>query len=224
MLFLPFTDLAEDAKGTSAEPTEKSEWIHVKYHKGVNLYERLVSANALQVWERKGELVVTCDFDAVSKFFSSPENMKLWMKGVKRVNCLKTESRNKWTIHTIYRLPWPFENKDMISTYEFREFGTEKYLIQINSIDTLMEEKPQMDRIKNFRAICLITKINDLTTKIVFAVVCATPPMFPRWIQDPIIKGIFLKNMLRMKEQLSKRSKPPSLEEPDRLIHAESKP
>jgi len=207
IFFLPLADLADDGKGRGANPNEKSEWIHVKCHRGVNLYERLVIANALEVRERKGELVVTCDFDTVANFLSAPENMKLWMKGVKKVNCLKTESSNKWTVYTIYGLPWPFENKEMISDYEFKQTGPEKCVVQLKSIDTLKEGKSRMERITNFRGNWLITKIDEQTTKIEFSVVCATPPMVPRWIQDPIIKRIFLKNMIRMKKQLSKGSK-----------------
>jgi len=206
ILFLPLVDLVDDGKGTSTDPTVNSEWNHVKCHKGVNLYERLITINELQVSERKGELVVACDYNTVTKFFLVPENMKFWMKGVKKANCLRADSINKWTVHTIYRLPWPFANKDMISAYQFKQIGMNKCVIQIISIDDRIEVKPRMERITNFRANCLVTKIDEQKTKIVFSVVCATPPIMPRWIQDPIVKRIFLKNMILMKKQLLRQS------------------
>jgi len=224
ILLLPLADFADDGKERGGDSTEKSEWIHVKRHKDVNLYERLVKVNALLVWERKGELVVACDFDAVSEFLSAPENMKLWMKGVKEVKCLKTESRSKWTVHTIYRLPWPFENKRMISNYEYESYGTEKCLVQIKSIDTMSEEETGKERIRHFRANWLVTKIDEGRTKVVFQVICATPPMFPRWIQDPIVKRMFMKNMIRMKKQLTKLSKQGTVKDSERGIYAGAKP
>ena len=205
-LFPPLVDSADVGKGISLDSTPKSAWMHVKCHNGVDLYERLMKINELPVRQRRGELVVTCDFDVVSKFLTTPENMKLWMKGVKKANCLKTECRNKWNIYTVYRLPWPFNNKEMTSTFEFKQYGTEKCVIYIKSIDSSMNVDSHKKCIKNFRGNWLITKIDDRTTKIVFTVVCATPPIFPRWIQDPIIKSIFFKNMIRMKKQLSKLS------------------
>lgn len=206
ILLLPLVDHVDDGKETRADLIEKSEWNHVKCYKGVNLYERLITANELQVSERKGELVVDCDFNTVTKFFSVPENMKFWMKGVKKAYCLRTDSINKWTVHTTYRLPWPFANKDMVSAYEFKQYGTNKCVIQIISIDDMMEESSNMERITNFRANCMVTKIDDQKTKIVFSVICATPPIMPRWIQDPIVKRIFLKNMILMKKQLLRQS------------------
>jgi len=205
-LFPSLVDSADVGKGISLDSAPNSVWMHVKCHKGVDMYERLVKINELQVRQRRGELIVDCDFDAVSKFLTTPQNMKLWMKGVKKANCMKSESKNKWYIHTVYRLPWPFNNKEMISAFEFKRYATEKCVIHIQSIDSLMDVKSHKRSIRNLRGNWLITRIDDRTTKIVFTLVCATPPMFPRWIQDPIIKSIFFKNMIRMKKQLSNLS------------------
>ena len=72
----------------------------------------------------------------------------------------------------------------------------------MKSVYGLKEMEKNKVRINDYRASWLITRTKNNTIKIVFTVFCSEPPMFPQWVQEPVLKKIFFGNLMRLKQRL----------------------
>ncbi|MCW3805847.1 hypothetical protein [Plebeiibacterium marinum] len=179
----------------------EEEWICVKATKGVTLHERWVSVNdSLSVRERKGEFVATCNITKVQNFLSSHLTVDKWMKNIRVTEFNRGGSS---LFHFLIDLPWPFNNRDFIGKYSVYNLDQNNSIIKIESVDYAMDKVTGVVRMKSYRATWELIKINDSRTKIVFTTFSEEPPMFPQWIQEPVIKKVFMGNLVRLKELLS---------------------
>lgn len=161
--------------------------------------------------ERKCELLIDCDLDTVLHFINNPQNTLRWMREVKSVTLFPAGKSTKTYAHTIFKLPWPFEDKDVVASYETFCLNQNHYRIRIRSVRNLMDECLNISRIKEYQADWEITKTDLNKIKIVFTVTSDIQPVIPRFIQDPIVTKVFIQNFEQLKKLLSEKIKHPEL-------------
>jgi len=195
--------MASETKSNSTSALYYSEWVCVKNEKGISLHERWVKVNdSLKVRERKGEFYVVAELDEVVSFLRSHETIKLWMKGVDKVELLEV-GRND-VVYLNMGLPWPFSDRDLVAQYSYKQIDEVTRWVEVKSVHGLKEMEKNKVRINDYRASWLITRTKNNTIKIVFTVFCSEPPMFPQWVQEPVLKKIFFGNLMRLKQRLNR--------------------
>ena len=198
---IPLLFFLKNAEGGNGN---NSEWKQIYSSDNITHYERWISLdNGRSTRERKIELVVASDFENAFHFLNDPRTTKRWMKGIKEVEMVSTVGAEKQYAHTIFRLPWPFDDKDMVASYESVRPSSGHYIIQIISAQNMLKPVPKINRIKEYRAVWELTRLNDNTLKIVFTVYSSTRPLVARFIQDPIMNRIFVQNFDHLKQLLS---------------------
>jgi len=65
--------------------------------------------------------------------------------------------------------------------------------------------KPGIERLHDYKATWTITETAPQKVHIEFSAMSNTPPMFPGYIQDPVIEKMFHNNLFRLKELLSQQ-------------------
>jgi phosphoserine aminotransferase len=75
-------------------------------------------------------------------------------------------------------------------------------IININSRADHVPSKPGIERLQEYNATWTITETAPQKVHIEFSAMSNTPPMFPRYIQDPIIEKMFHNNLVRLRELL----------------------
>ncbi len=182
-----------------------SEWVCVMDVKGVALHERWVKVNdSLSVRERKGIMIVDGSIDDVITFLSNPKTVKNWMKGVKEVRLIVRNDEE--LLYLVINLPWPFSDRDLVAKYSVTRTGPDNCTIRMRSDHYNRVESSKTVRIKNYNASWIVTKVGNGKVKIEFQVFSAEPPLFPQWVQEPVLKNVFYQNLLRLKAQLKKDS------------------
>jgi hypothetical protein len=58
----------------------------------------------------------------------------------------------------------------------------------------------------DYNATWTITEISSQQVQNIFSAISDTPPLFPRYIQDPVIEKMFHNNLVRLKELLSQKT------------------
>jgi hypothetical protein len=181
------------------------QWEVVRNNNGVVTYVRWLHKNdGTKTRERKGDMQVDCSLKKTVEILTDPAETKKWMSGVSENYLLSKSSPSEWNTYTLYRIPWPFNNRDLVSVFSIKNNpGNKIVIINVTSKADCIPPKPGIERLKDYRATWTITETAPQTVRIIFSAMSDTPPMFPRYIQDPIIEKMFHNNLVRLKVLLS---------------------
>ena len=180
----------------------RTEWVCVKEDKDISLFERWVKVNdELNVRERMGQMVVECNINEASEYLGDYKTAQNWIKGVKE-SCLKNDIEED-LVYMVIGLPWPFANRDFFAKYSFFDTGDGQVVIRVESKYPQQKLNPKCVRIRNYSASWVLRKIDEEKTKIIFTTFSSEPPMFPQWMQEPVLKKVFYNNLKRLSRELS---------------------
>jgi len=175
-------------------------WKEVESKSGITIYERWVKINSnLTVKERKGEMTIKGSVNSVVDLLSDPSKAKLWMENVSEAYLVKKESDREWASYTYFSLPWPFENRDMISVSRLNFNNPVSATIEMISKENALPTKKNVKRLANYKATWKIADLGNGHIFISFSTISYTSPEYPRFIQDPIVRKVFMRNLLKLK-------------------------
>lgn len=180
------------------------DWVLCYESDQIYIYERWISGNnGNSIRERKGEMYVNCSFDEAVNLLTNYEKVREWTADVKENTLVNKKSTSSWITYTEFDLPWPFQNRDVVSEYTMTTVKAgSQVLIRICSVDHLVGQKEGITRIVNYKASWAIKRIDGSKTWICFTASCDQPPVVPRFIQDPVLRKTFHKNLLKLKSTL----------------------
>ncbi len=183
------------------------DWEEVRNTNGVKTYVRWIQhGNGKETRERKGETQVNCSLRKTIEILTDASATVKWMSGVTENYLLSRSNPAEWYTYTLYNIPWPFNNRDLVSMFEIQNNpGGKSVVINISSRADYVPPKPGIERLENYRATWTITETAPQKVQIEFCAISDTPPLFPRYIQDPVIEKMFHNNLVRLKELLSEQ-------------------
>jgi hypothetical protein len=207
LMILPFCLVTALKAGSAGEyinfvkDTDPAGWSMCYVSDNIYIFERWVNiTDKHSVRERKGEMMMKCSFDDAVKMISGCDKQKLWMKNIDQNKYIRKVSSDSWLTYTLFDLPWPFENKDIISEFHLRVITPSVHAqILINSSENIIAIKDGISRIENYKAVWTIKKMNIKVVWISFSAVCDMPPVVPRFIQDPIVDRTFYQNLANLR-------------------------
>jgi len=175
-------------------------WKEVESKSGITIYERWVKVNSnLTVKERKGEMTIKGSVNSVVDLLSDPSKAKFWMENVSDSYLVKKETDKEWASYTYFSLPWPFENRDMVSVSKLNFNDPASATIEMISKENALPTKKNVKRLANYKATWKITDLGNGHIFISFSTISYTSPEYPRFIQDPIVRKVFMRNLLKLK-------------------------
>lgn len=179
-------------------PQEK--WDLAYHSDRIYIYERMVVLSPTHSYRiLKGEMTVNTSFDNAVSIICSPEKVSLWMSGIKENILLKRYSPSHWMAYTMFSLPWPFKDRDLISDYVVNTTNPGKYTeVTIKSIDEGIKEIKGVWRIRKYTASWKIIRLNEKEVYITYTASTDEPPVAPRAVQDPIVDRIFHQSLVNL--------------------------
>lgn len=180
-----------------------TEWKYTMCDNGIGLSERwLMVSDSMGVRERRGDMIIACDFNRAIKYLSDYKNIRQWMKRVKSATLLAQTDR---TVHLVFAMPWPLSNRDVVATLSLFPVDNNSCIIKICSLLEAPHEHGIV-RISLYQTTIHVTKLDDERTKIELSTFTNEPPILPVRIQDPIIRKSLYNNLLQMKSNLTQHS------------------
>jgi hypothetical protein len=204
-MLLAFTSGNPEIKdGFIGNPEPSGAWKMVKNDEGVQTYFRWVTKDdGTEYRERKGEVIAACTVQEALQMISNSESIKKWMANIEEHYNLEYVSADKWVNYTLFNIPWPFSNRDLVSLYQLNTDPVKKTVTLIISCkDTYIPLKKGITRLTDYHAKWSLVKNGEQSTCISMTMSSSTPPLFPRYIQDPIIEKVFHGNLVRLKKAL----------------------
>lgn len=196
-----------DAKKNMSELNNSySDWKVVLINSEIEVYERWVYLpEKRKTRERKGVFYVTNEIEEIVEMTTQADRVKLWMSGVTESKDLYSTSLDHRIMYILFQVPWPFSDKDLVaeitvSANSLLQCVTIKY----SAVSDFLPLNAKAERLLSYEANWTITRMESDLTQVEFKVFSDTPPVAPRWIQDPITIKLFKKNLLKLRELLIK--------------------
>ncbi len=157
--------------------------------------------------ERRGEFVAGCDLKGALNVLSDPSAMKRWASGVSENYRISSSAASEWVVYTLYDLPWPFHQRDLVSAYTLSfSNGNSVAVIRIHSKPQMTPLRTGIERLTDYRANWTLRDDGHGTVTICFTAMSDTPPLFPRPIQDPVIESVFHRNLVALRRLMSEKT------------------
>ncbi len=205
-LILATPDVKKESLTSGTENASSDQWEVVRSNNGVITYVRWIHhTNGTKTRERKGDMQVDCSLDKTVEVLTDPGETKKWMSGVSESYMLSKPNPSEWYTYTLYNIPWPYSNRDLVSAFTLKNNpGSKTVIITIISRADKVPPKPGIERLKDYSATWTIKETAPGKVRIVFSAISNAPLMAPRYIQDPVIEKTFHNNLVRLKELLLK--------------------
>ena len=101
--------------------TYSDKWEEVRNNNGVITYVRwLHHDDGTKTRERKGDMLVDCSLKKTVEVLTDPAETKKWMSGVSENYLLSKSNPSEWYTYTLYSIPWPFNNRDLVSSFALK--------------------------------------------------------------------------------------------------------
>jgi hypothetical protein len=191
---------------TGSAQNSGGEWTLCYSSGDVFIYEKWIPVTTEHlIRERKGEMYVNCSLEQALKVITDYENVKNWTRDVKENRLVRKFSDTKWITYTLFDLPWPFQNRDIVTEYCVNTVDPGKHVqIKIRNMENIVAPKAGVTRIVKYNGYWTIKRINDQKCWVCFGASCDMPPAVARSIQDPIVRKSFCKNLINLKKECEK--------------------
>lgn len=203
-----FCETTGYCNGKSKEiKNNRSKWKAVSINSELEVYERWIYLpENRKTRERKGIFYVTNEVDDILEMTSEANGIKLWMAGVKESEDLFSNDLNKRMMYIFFNVPWPFSDKDLVAEITIsNKTSPQTTTIHYSAVSDYLPLNSEAERLLSYEATWTITTLESGLTQVVFTVFSDTPPVAPRWIQDPITIKLFKKNLLKLRDLLIQR-------------------
>ena len=185
----------------SDEKISYGQWETTKNSEGVQTYVRWIEiTEGIRTRERKGEMVIDCTVEDAISIITNARSTEHWMKNVKESFDIKRVNSHEWYTYTLFNIPWPFENRDLVSSNRIKtNIEKDSTIINIISREDYIPSESGIKRLTDYTANWGIVRITEEKVRVTFTAITNTPPMFPRWLQDPVLEHIFHNNLINLK-------------------------
>lgn len=184
---------------------EKTDWILIEEDDILTIHERwVVLQDGTKTRERKGVFCVDNQLDSAVPLVSSAEGISSWMKGVEETVELDQNDTLSKIVYILFSAPWPFKDRDLITEVKTIDNCEDSCTeIHMSAIVNYIPEREKTMRMNSYEARWKISSISEGKIEIEFIAYSATPPIAPRWIQDPVTLRLFKDNLLNLNDLLT---------------------
>lgn len=164
-------------------------------------YRNLKVGDTLKTRQMQISFYVDASPERILPMFTNEDNLSVWSARTEKCEIINYDT-NTWTTYNLFDIPWPFEQKDLITEYR---------LVKSNStINLYMTGKPNslpyyegVSRMEKYEGQWTFTHLGNGTTKVELTTVAFTKSNFPKFIQDPILQDVLIESINTMKGLLA---------------------
>ncbi len=178
-------------------------WTMVDQESEIRVYERWVTTeNGLSVRERRGEFDMQAEPAQLATFILDVSQWKKWMSQVESSRIIGTKTPHRFYAYTRFSVPKPFSQRDLVSVITVSTSSDKRsYRIDLRSAEGVVPEYNNVTRVDGYKAVWTLTRLEENKVHVCFTALSSEPPVFPRWIQDPVIKRMFMNNLTNLKSE-----------------------
>ena len=178
-----------------------SNWKPVKQKQGVMVkYRNLNIGDTLKVRELSAHFTVTAPLDSIVFNLKQPFKIEIWNEAVRKSSLLK-DGHSEWILHTIYNIPYPFSQQDLVTVCSLKNVEKD-IIITTRSLPDYIAPLKGMRREQFNLGQWVLSPDNSGKISVTFSAVSLSNTKIPRFIKDPIIQKKLLNAFIKLKNLL----------------------
>lgn len=188
--FLLLTVLAHGLMAQNEVLEIHDDWRLKKDKDGIRVYTRWIEASEVRkARQMKVEMSVVASIDDFLEILKDDGNAKKWVYRARELYNFDFKDDNNWYTYTELSIPWPFQNKDLITKNTVVRFPDEqKVRVDLDGVMDYLPEKKSLSRIPHFEGGWTFTQVGPEEVEVEYCVFTKSEPVLPRWITDPIVE------------------------------------
>jgi len=161
-------------------------WKFIKEKDGIKLYSRQETGNKLQTF--KGVSKINIPVDQVFELLEDVNHREWWDKNLDQIKLLKYEKNKQSQYYLVYKMPWPFTNRDMYVevTTSINQSTGEHKLTAVPLAGT-QKEYENLVRIKNYKQQWIIKPLSKDITQVELEFYVSPAENLPDWLINMIL-------------------------------------
>lgn len=171
-------------------------------------WEKLWDGPKLMVWQRwlrlnhdrdvrqrKCQMALHASLREVLALIGDHRRATQWMSMVDSVELL-SQSGNTWYTLAHYNMPWPLRNKLLASRlHQTTLFDGHMAVVEVQSDNTRLKNRDDVNDFGSFHGKWVIVDLGNNLCFAEFTAFSTSTPLFPRWLQDPVVDRVFMNTM-----------------------------
>lgn len=181
-----------------------AQWIHYKTtHDQTKIFYAVPDSLSSRIF--KIETVVKCSSESAFKLIRSAEKGSKWINRVSNFEEIEKISDSVWVTHSEIDLPWPLNNKDLVTKNSLTGSIKSEFFIHSISSPEFIPHKKNFKRIIHFSGLWGVKPIENESILLTYKVHSSDNELLPQWLVTPfIVNGLWdtilaLKKMLEIK-------------------------
>ncbi|MGK0363339.1 MAG: hypothetical protein ACI85O_000384 [Saprospiraceae bacterium] len=180
----------------------QTDWKLKKSEDGIEVYVRNTPGTDLS--EFKGITILDCDTETVFNVFRDFGNWTNWSYKLAKIDVLKKESPVEFFVYCEVEMPWPMDNRDMITHIRMTKNKlTGEGRVILESIADYVPENEGKVRLKDGQGFYQLNPTEDGKTEIIYQY-STNPEGIPTWVVNLFITDSPFATLKGMREEVKK--------------------
>jgi hypothetical protein len=199
-------------KITNAQNQQSQAWKLVKNDNNIKIYNRNYSQT--QFKEYQAIMVIKSSLKNCIALIKDDNAAKSWINRIKEFRTIKVISPQEWFTYTEISLPFPFQNRDLISHNKISNLSLDNVLvgnykaeiikIELLSVPDFIPENTDKVRMKKSHGFWQFRQLPNQEIEVIYHFFSEPVIALPQWFVEPfIIKGIHT-TLTKMREVVKK--------------------
>ncbi len=188
------SDLSEGSE--SIVITSEGQWEKLWDGPKLMVWQRWLTLNHQRdVRQRKCQMALKASLDEVVSLISDHRRATRWMSMVDTVELLG-RSGNTWYTLAHYNMPWPLRNKLLASRLKLKTLiEGHMAVVEVQSDNSRLKNCDNVNDFGSFHGKWVIIDLGNELCFAEFTAFSTSTPLFPRWLQDPVVDRAFMNTM-----------------------------
>lgn len=185
---------------------QEHKWKKAKEEKGITIsYHDVHEGDTVSTRAMLVEFEVKAPPEAVLNLLNNSEHLKAWNTSIKNAT-IYTLTDTNWRSYVLYRIPRPLPQQDLITYCEVHQDG-DTLVVIMNAEPNFLPPKKGVKRQLRYKAKWTLRPAGEEVTLVELDATSYAKPVFPRFIQDPLLQRNLIKSFSKLRELSEKKDK-----------------
>lgn len=179
-----------------------SEWTEALEDSGITVFKRSRAASPYQ--EVRAQARLKGQVSQFAGFFKDPENYKKWVYGALDTQLLETVKPNELIFRGVFQIPWPFENRELISRVLISESDSPASLTAtLSHAPTQLPISSGLVRVDHFESIWNVSQDSEDAVRMSIDMYVEPGGKLPPFIVNLVLSRIQLWSIKNLRQRIS---------------------
>lgn len=176
-------------------------WESAKNEDNIEVLHRLYGTTSYR--EVRGVMQLTTSPQSLLALIKDDTAGVDWINRIGVFKTIKTISDQEWYTYAELNIPFPFQNRDLISRNVVKQKGN-TIVVEITSVPQYLAENKGKVRIKKSEGFWQFTDLGNGKTEVVYQFYTEPNIALPRWFTEPLVVSGIHKTLRNMREYVKK--------------------